>query len=126
MAGIMYILGSILLLITLIFGVIVATVGSIMGSALKDYQSVAAYLWGVCVILPLIGMIFGFLGAVFAFQGKKFTIAMVGGILGIVAGLLSGIIVIGGAVGYNVIGLLAFIFFLIGVIMLFMGKKNFR
>ncbi len=123
--GIMYVLGGILLLIDMIFGVMVATAGSIMGSVVKDYQTVATYLWAVCVILPLIGMIFGFLGAVFAFQGKKFTITLVGGILGMVAGIASGIIVIAGVVGYNFIGLLAFIFFLIGVIMVFVGKKNF-
>jgi hypothetical protein len=125
-AGIMYILGGVFLLITLIFGIIVATAGSIMGSVIDDYQSFATYLWAVCVVLPLVGMIFGFLGAVFAFQGKKFTIALVGGILGMVAGIASGIIVYGGNVGYNWLGLLAFIFFLIGVIMVFTAKKNFN
>lgn len=123
--GIMYILGGILLLIDMLFGVIVATAGSIMGAVIDDYQSYAAYLWVVCVILPLIGMIFGFLGAVFAFQGKKFTMVLLGGIMGLVAGIASGIIVYAGIVGYNWIGLLAFIFFMIGVIMAFVQKKNF-
>lgn len=124
-AGIMYILGGVFLLITLIFGIIVATAGSVMGAVIEDFQSFAMYLWGVCVIMPLIGMIFGFLGAVFCFQGKNFTVAMVGGILGIVAGLVSGILFYGGAVGYNFLGLLAFVFFLIGLIMQMVAKKNF-
>jgi len=91
--------GRLLLLIDMLFGVIVATAGSIMGAVIDDYQSYAAYLWVVCVILPLIGMIFGFLGAVFAFKGEKFTIVLVGGILGLVAGIASGIIVYAGIVG---------------------------
>jgi hypothetical protein len=125
-AAVMYILGAVLLFITLAFGAIVATAGSIMGSAIKDYQSFAAYLWGVCVIMPLVGAIFGILGTVFIFQRKKFGIAMIGGILGIVAGILSGILVYAGNVGYNPIGLMAFIFFMIGVLLLFMVKKEFQ
>ncbi len=121
----MFILGGIMLLIDLIFGIIVATAGSVMGAVIEDFESFAAYLWVVCVILPLIGMIFGFLGAVFAFQGKKFTITLVGGILGMVAGIASGIIVYAGVMAYNWIGLLGFILFLIGVIMVFVQKKNF-
>jgi len=125
-AAIMYILGALHLLITLGLGAMVASVGSAMGAEIKDYASVAAYLWGVCVVLPLIGMIFGFLGAVFIFQRKKFTIAMVGGILGLVAGIASGILVIGGIPLFNWMGILAFIFFLLGIVMLFVAKKDFQ
>jgi len=107
-------------------GTMVASVGSAMGAEIKDFASVAAYLWGVCVVLPLIGMIFGFLGAVFIFQRKKFTIAMVGGILGLVAGIASGILVVGGIPLFNWMGILAFIFFLLGIVMLFVAKKDFQ
>ncbi len=48
-----------------------------------------------------------------------------GGILGMVAGIASGIIVYAGVMAYNWIGLLGFILFLIGVIMVFVQKKNF-
>ncbi len=125
-AGVMYILGSVFQLSTLLFGLIVATAGSIMSAAIDDYQSFATYLWAVCVILPLTGMIFGFLGGVFALMGRNFMISLVGGIPGMVAGIASGIIVYGGKMACNWIGLLAFIFFLIGVIMVFMAKKNFK
>ena len=122
----MYILGSIFLLITMGLGSMVAAAGSAMGAEIEDFQAIAAYLWGVCVVLPLIGMIFGFLGTVFIFQRKNFTLAMVGGVLGVVAGIVSGILVVAGIPLFNPIGILAFIFFLIGIILLFVAKKDFQ
>jgi hypothetical protein len=126
-AGVMYILGAVFLLITLIGGILAAALGSIIGGAMDsdEVSKFAAYIWGVCVVMPLIGMIFGILGAVFVFQRKKFTIAMVGGVLGLVAGILSGILVYGGVVAPNYVSILAFIFFLIGLIMQMTVKKEF-
>lgn len=127
-AAIMYILGAILLLVNLAWGALLASALGAAGDAgalPKEAKDAVGYIWGVCVILPLIGMIFGFLGTVFIFQRKKFNIAMVGGILGLVAGILSGLIFIGGIMLPNMIGLLAFIFFMIGVILLFVAKKDF-
>lgn len=125
-AAILYILGAIILFITLGLGALVATAGTVLGAAISDYQSLAAYLWTVCVVLPLLGAVFGILGAVFVLQRKKFSIALVGGILGLVAGIASGILVYGGNVGYNPFGLIAFIFFLIGLLLLMMVKKEFN
>jgi preprotein translocase subunit SecG len=124
-AAVMYILGAIFLLITMGLGAMVAAAGSALGTEIEDFAAIAAYLWGVCVALPLIGMIFGFLGMAFIFQRKNFNMAMIGGILGLVAGIVSGILVIKGIPLFNPIGLLAFIFFLIGIILLFVAKKDF-
>lgn len=126
-AGVMYILGAVFLIITLIGGILVAAVGTMVGGVLEssEVDQYVAYLWGVCVVLPLLGMIFGILGAVFVFQRKKFTIAMVGGVMGMVAGILSGVLIVGPIVVPNWVSILAFIFFLIGLIMQMVVKKEF-
>lgn len=126
-SGVMYILGAIFLLITLIGGIMAAALGSIIGGAIEssEVDKYVAYIWGVCVVMPLLGMIFGFLGAMFVFQRKKFTIAMVGGIIGLVAGILSGVLMVGPIVVPNYVSILAFIFFLIGLIMQMVVKKEF-
>ena len=126
-AAVMYILGAIFLLINLAWGAMIlgAISASNTGALPKAANDAISYLWGVCVVMPLIGMIFGFLGTVFIFQRKKFMIAMVGGILGLLAGILSGLLFIVGVMIPNPVGLLAFIFFLIGLIMLMMVKKEF-
>ena len=126
-SGVMYILGAVFLIITLIGGILAAAVGSIIGGALNsdEVNKVVAYIWGVCVALPLLGLIFGILGAIFVFKRRNFMVAMVGGILGMVAGILSGVLFIGGDVSMNYVSILAFIFFLIGLLMQVMVKKEF-
>ncbi|MBM4250152.1 MAG: hypothetical protein FJ149_12170 [Euryarchaeota archaeon] len=127
-AAVMYILGALFLLITMALGAMILSAVAASGATdqlPKGAQDILGYLWGVCVILPLIGMIFGFVGCVFIFQRKKFGVAMVGGVLGLIAGILSGLLFITGIVLPNIWGLLAFIFFLIGVILLFVAKKDF-
>jgi hypothetical protein len=133
--GVMYILGAVFLFICAgyagsmlsIIASMTSSMSSITGSPLpSSAANYMAYLWGVCVILPLIGAIFAILGAVFMFKKTKWAVVMVGGLLGVVAGLAAGIIVVGPSVIPNPIGIIGFVFCLIGLICALAGKSSFH
>ena len=133
--GVMNILGAVFLFIEMGYAASVLSwistlsnaSSSMMGSPLpSSATNYLAYLWGVCVILPLIGAIFAILGAVFMFKATKWGLAIAGGVLGMVAGIASGVVFVGTVTIPNPIGILAFIFCLIGVIAAAVCKKDFH
>jgi hypothetical protein len=125
--AVMNILGAVFLFINVGWGAsllaVISAASGAVGGLPADANAYIGYLWTVCVILPLVGAIFAILAAVFMFKKTKWTLALVGGILGLVGGIASGILMVGPIMLPNPVGLLAFIFCLIGVIGAGVSKK---
>ena len=125
--GVFLILAAIFLFITMAYGAVIMGAISTMvedaGGTTDEGDAWLGYFWMTCVILPLLGAIFGIIGGIMCFKGQKLGIAMVGSLLVVVSGFLS-------AFPFMVIGiwvpwppsLLAFIFGIIGLITVLVGK----
>ena len=125
--AVMNILGAVFLFINVGWGAsLLAAINAASGAVgglPSSANSYIGYLWAVCVILPMLGAIFGILAAVFMFKKTKWALALVGGIMGMVAGIASGVLMVGPFMVTNPVGILAFIFCLIGVIGAGVSKK---
>lgn len=127
-SGIFFLLGAIILFVNIAW--MGSALGAVESSGIGDLAADEArdalnMLWAQCVVLPLIGAIFMVLGAVFAIKHTKFTMVLMGGIIGMICALIGSVIVAGGITIINPLTMLGFIFGLLGLILALAGKKGF-
>lgn len=115
--GVMFILGAIFALASLGVGALVIISG--INEKLSTYAQFAIF------VAPIFAMLYGVIGGIFAIKIKKLMVIIVSGIFGMIFALMAGLLKIGDVIIPQPISLIAVCQFLVGVVLVAIGRKEF-
>jgi Na+/proline symporter len=127
--AVFYLMGANFHLLSIVIGTVLLVNGSFIGitaDLTDEMGGLVSYAWTVCVVLPALGIVFGLLGALSVLKVRKPGVALAGGVIGMLTGLLSGLLVEGGEVSENPFGIAAFLFYLVGSGLVVIKFRTFR